>query len=35
LSMSDFDYLRGRIGFSSNHRTCSLMSYLSNDINVS
>src|SRR4030067_1054797 len=33
LLMSDFDYLRGRTWFSSKHRTCSLMSYLSKDIN--
>src|SRR3990172_8679992 len=31
LLMSDFDYLRGRTGFSSKHQTCSLMSCLSKD----
>ena len=31
LLTSDFDYLRGITGFSLKHRTCSLMSKLSND----
>jgi hypothetical protein len=31
--MSDVDYLRGITRFFSNHRTCILMSYLSNDTN--
>jgi hypothetical protein len=33
--MSEFDYLKGRTGFFSKHRTCSLISYLSNAINFS